>query len=295
MVSKKSLVLAHLGLFWAAAFYAGNFTIVKLVMPAYILPFAFILLRAIAATFLFALTHALFIRQSIDKSDLPRLIICGLSGIAINQLFFFKGLSYTTPIHGALIMLTTPILVILFAMLAMGERATWQKLIGIGLGMAGAGSLVWGSSQPTFNASNPILGDLFVGINAASYAVYLIAVKPLMVKYNAITVLKWVFSIGLLAILPVAWSEFIQIEWQTFTPMIWWAVAYVLICVTFLTYLFNTAALRVVSSSVVSAYIYLQPLLTAVIAVFTGQDVVTPMILVAGALIFVGVYLVSKN
>ena len=50
-----------------------------------------------------------------------------------------------------------------------------------------------------------------------------------------------------------------------------------------------------VQPSVVSAYIYLQPLLAAIIAVTMGKDEVNVELLIAGLLIFLGVYFVSMK
>jgi drug/metabolite transporter (DMT)-like permease len=295
MSSNRAVVLAHVGLFLAAAFYAGNFTIAKLVMPAHVQPFAFIVLRVVAAAILFFLTHLAFVRQKIERQDLGRLLLCALTGVAANQLMFFKGLSLTTPIHGALIMLTTPILVLIAATFMLGERVSWQKILGVIIGLSGASLLVWSNQQPTSNAANPVLGDIFVALNAVSYSIYLILVKPLMQKYSPITVLLWVFGLGTFMVVPIGAHEVAQIDFAALTWDIWLAIAYILFCVTFLTYLFNTAALRIISPSVVSAYIYLQPLLTAIIALFTKQDSVNGALIASGLLIFLGVYLSSRK
>lgn len=295
MSNTSAVAWAHVGLFMAAAFYAGNFTIAKLVMPAYVMPFGFIVLRVVAAAILFFITHRIWVRERIAWEDFSRLVVCALTGVAANQLMFFKGLSLTTPIHGALIMLTTPILVLVSATFLLRERVTWQKVLGVGIGLAGATLLVLTNNQTTASAANPVLGDIFVALNAASYSIYLILVKPLMQKYNAITVLMWVFGLGVVMVVPVGGGQVLDINWGEMPAGIYWSIGYILFCVTFLTYLFNTAALRIISPSVVSAYIYLQPLLTAVIALFTGQDRVDVWLLVSGLLIFVGVYLSSRT
>ncbi|MCP4438746.1 MAG: EamA family transporter [Aureispira sp.] len=291
---KSKLVLAHISMFLVALFYASNFTIAKQVMPEYIQPFGFIVLRVIAASILFWISHTLFIREKVENKDMLWMALCAVFGVAVNQLMFFKGLNLTTPINGALIMLTTPILVLLISAVALKERITSLKVIGISLGVIGALVLIWGNSTSTVpNAPNPLLGNIFIGINAASYACYLILIKPLMAKYHPITILKWIFSIGLLYVLPFGLGEFRAIEWSTFSTNIWLAVIYVLVVVTFLAYLFNAAALKVVNPSVVGTYIYLQPLLAGTIAVLAGQDSITWRLVAAGALIFVGVYMVS--
>ena len=113
----NKIVLAHLSLLVANLIYAINYTLAKDVMPDYIKPSGFILLRVIGALFLFALSYFLFIKEKIEKKDIIRFAICGLFGVAINQLLFFEGLNLTTPINAAIIMTSNPILVIIMSLL----------------------------------------------------------------------------------------------------------------------------------------------------------------------------------
>ena len=102
--------LAHLALFGANLIYGLNYTLAKEVMPEYILPYGFIFCRVTGALGLFWLLSALFYKERIEKKDIPRLMICGLFGVSINQLLFFKGLNLSVPINASIIMTTNPIL-----------------------------------------------------------------------------------------------------------------------------------------------------------------------------------------
>ena len=93
--------------------------------------------------------------------------------------------------------------------------------------------------------------------------------------------------------LPFGVSGIESIDWGSFPPIVWASLAFVLLCTTFLAYLLNAAALKTVNPSVVSVYIYLQPLVATVIALLWGKDVLTWEKVAAAALIFLGVYLVS--
>jgi drug/metabolite transporter (DMT)-like permease len=219
------------------------------------------------------------------------LAICGVFGVVINQEMFFLGLSLTTPINAALIMIMTPILVFVISFFLAHERASWQKVLGLVLGLCGALVILAGRG---FNFSGEtLLGDLFILINATSYAVYLVIVRPLMRKYHPLTVIKWVFFFGLFPVLAFGFNQFNEIQWHTFTNQTWLAVAFVIVCTTFLAYLLNMIALREVHSSVVGAYIYLQPVLATLISISLGKDEITTEKILSAVLIFSGVYLVS--
>ena len=265
-------------------------------MPDFIEPLGFILLRVTGAVTLFWLVGRLFETDRIEKRHFPRLILCGLFGVAGNQMLFFQGLNLTTPINAAIIMTSNPVLVLIMSALLINERITWVKILGIALGAVGAILLITGDGAAVDLLDNDKhFGNLLVFLNAASYAVYLVLVKPLMNHYRPITVIKWVFTFGLLFVAPFGWNQASAVNWSSMPAEIYMAVAFVVLGTTFLAYLLNTYALKTVNPSVVSIYIYLQPVLAAFFALAVGSDRLTPLMLICAALIFAGVYLVSKK
>lgn len=287
----KANLRAHLYLFIVNAFYGAGFIVSKMVMPQYIKPFGFILIRVVSATTLFFILHRFWMREKIERRDIGLLVLCGLFGVVINQELFFLGLSITTPINASLIMITTPILVYVISFFLSHEQVTWQKILGIALGASGA-LLILGGRGFSFSSST-ILGDVFILFNAASYAIYLVIVRPLMHKYHPLTVIKWVFFTGLAPVALIGFGQFRAIDWGSFTTTTWLAVGFIVICTTFLAYLLNMLALRQVHSSVVGAYIYLQPVLATLISIALGKDKLSSEKIVSAILIFAGVYLVS--
>jgi len=266
-------IKAHLALLGANLFYGAGFTVAKIVMPSLIQPKGFILIRVAVVTILFWLSYVggKNFRTKIDRKDWRTLILCAIFGVATNQLLFFQGLNLTSPIHASLMMLSTPILVSLFAVYALHEKLSVNKLIGLILGVSGAVILVLLGGKDKV-ASNALLGDVFVLMNATSYAIYLVIVKPLMTKYRPIIVIRWIFLIGLLIVFP-----------------------FVVICCTFFTYLWNIYALRILSPATAGAYIYLQPVFAALIAVFFYYEHLSWTKVIASVFIFAGVYFVSKR
>jgi drug/metabolite transporter (DMT)-like permease len=288
------IVKAHLALLVANLVYGANYTIAKEVMPEFIQPSGFILLRVLVALVLFFSVHKIWIREKIHKSHLPLLLLCGITGVTVNQLLFFEGLALTTPINAALIMTTNPVLVLVMAAIIIKEKITSIKVAGIVAGISGAVLLILYKSN--FDASGgTFLGDLFIFFNAMSYGVYLVIVKPLMNKYNPVTVMMWVFLFGTIFVVPFGYHELRAVQWTEFSGFIWWAVVYVVIATTFLAYLLNTVALKSLSPSIVSIYIYLQPLFATFIAMVSGRDRFSLIHFVSAVLIFTGVFLVSNS
>ena len=285
---------AHLALLIVALIYGVNYIIAKEVMNGFVGPRAFIVLRVVGASTLFWLFHA-FNRseRKIERKDWFRVIASGFFGVACNQILFFEGLNLTTPINASVIMTGNPILVLLMSAIILKEPIRRWRLFGIFLGGAGAVYLILGRGDANLLSSDTSLGNLFVLINATSYAIYLVVVKPLMAKYQPLQVIKWVFVSGLMFVLPVGLTQVTEIEWNTFTPAIWAQVAFVIIATTFIAYLFNIYALKTVSSTTVSIYVYTQPLFATAVSLWLGKDVLTWPIVVSATLIFAGVYLVS--
>jgi drug/metabolite transporter (DMT)-like permease len=293
-MSQARNIKAHLAIFTANLIYAGNYSIAKIVMPQYVAPYGLIVVRVVLASAFFWLVDSFFKTEKIQsRQDYIRLAVCAIFGIALNQLTFFKGLSLTNPINPAIMMTTTPILVLLISLFYLKEKVTTSKIIGIILGMGGAiGLLLFRDSFSM--GKDTIVGDLLVMVNASSYGLYLVLAKPLFYKYKPLTIIKWVFTFGILFVVPVGGAELIETDWTLLTDEAWWSLGYVVILTTFFAYLFNSFGLKAVSPTVVSFYIYLQPILASIIAIMLGKDQLTITKICLALLIFVGVYLVSK-
>ena len=280
--------------------YGANYVIAKGVMPGYIAPSGFILLRALGATIVFWIIKTR-IREKIKTKDLVRLAFCGLFGVALNQLFFFNGLNLTSPVNSSIIMTLNPILVLVLSSVFIKERVTKTKVIGILLGMTGSVILSY-MSMGNISGTSSLTGDLFVLINAVSYGIYLVLVKPLMSRYKPITVISWVFLFGLLFITPIGFQQLTEVDWLNMPFQIYMRLIYVVVGVTVFTYLLNIYALKTVTATVTSSYIYLQPVLAAVaVLIFSYyglEDYSGELTIWKGfsaILIFVGVYLVSRR
>lgn len=277
----------------ASVIYGVNHTIAKGLMPDIIQPFAFILLRVTGAAILFWLVSLFLPSEKVDRRDWWRFLLCAFTGMVCNMLMFFKGLSLSTPINSSVIITVSPVLLLLLSAIFLREKITFLKSAGIGLGLTGALLLIFFGIKTQQNAPNIPLGNLlFIG-NATAYSIYLILVKPLVSKYTSITLMKWFFFFAVVINLPIGFSEFTQVQWTQLSFSSIWQLVFVVVCTTFLTYLFNIYALKQLSPSTIGAFIYLQPLVAAVVALLVGSDSLTPLRILAAVLIFVGVFLSS--
>ncbi len=287
-------IKAHLALLGANLFYGAGFTVAKHIMPRLIQPLGFIFIRVSVVMLLFWLSYfgGEKFRTKIERKDWLTLVLGGLFGVALNQMLFFMGLNLTFPIHASLIMMSTPLLITIIALFVLKERLKTQKALGLLMGISGAFLLMSAGKEITMTG-NSAMGDFFVFLNAASYAIYLVMIKPLMQRYRPIIVIRWVFFFGFLFVLPFGYPQFAAIDWSQFQATDYAAVAFIVICVTFFTYLWNIYALRHLSPSTAGAYIYLQPIFAAIISMVVIGEHLTWIKVLATILIFTGVYLVN--
>jgi len=284
----------------ANVIYGANHIIAKGVMPNKIGPSAFVFLRILGASLLFWIIKS-FIKEKVDKKDFPLLILCGLLGVASNQLLFFHGLNLTSPIDASIIITAVPVMVLIFSAFLLKEKITTNKLIGITIGAVGAVLLIWYGNKAEGTSS--VLGNIYVLLNACSYALYMVLVKPLMKKYNPITIISWAFLFGFIFMFPIGIQDVLTTNFEAFTLNTYLTVAFVVLGTTFLAYLFNIYALSKVSPSISGSYIYLQPVVSFIMVSLYAfvlndneysQDI-NLIKIISCLMVIAGVYMISKK
>ncbi len=283
-----------MAMFSVALFYAANYSIAKWAMPEFISPFAFITLRVGCGALFFGSYYFLVDREKIEnKRDFFDLAVCAFFGVALNMLAFFKGLSMTSAINASVLMMISPIMVVLYTAIGSKTHIKFHVYLGIFIAFMGAVLLM---KVDTFSlSSDGFIGDLLIMLNASSFAFHLYYVARLLKKYKATTVTAFMFMIGFVWVLPVGYSEFVAVDWSSFTDKAIFALVFVVLFVTIANYILNVWAVQNSSSTLAGSYIYLQPLLAALIAIALGMDVLTWSKAGFGLLIVLGLWLVNKS
>lgn len=286
---------AHIFLLLAQIIYALNYSIAKDLMPTYIGPAGLVFMRAGGACILFWTLSFFLPKEKVNGYHLLKFFVLAIFGVACNQLCFIYGIHLSRPINSAIIMTINPIVVTIFTLLVLKEKFSFFKVLGLALGIGGALTLLL-SSGKSFQINNQTaFGDTLTLINACSWAVFVVMVKPYMQQYKTVTVMKWVFLFGFFLVLPFGLNDINQMNFKVFNSHAWFALSFVVIGTTFLAYLLNIYALKTLSASTVSAYIYLQPFLAIAFALLLNKDELSMLKVIAGALIIAGVYLVGRK
>lgn len=264
-------------------------------MPHYVQPFGFIIFRVGGAALLFWLISFWGPKEKIEKKDYLRMLVCAILGMGINMLVFFKGLALSTPINSAVLVTTTPIIVLILSAIYIKEKVSGRKILGITIGLLGALGLILFSSEIRQDAPNIKMGNFLILMNSVFYGSYLIIVRPLLDKYHPFTFMKWLFTLGIFLVLPFGYLEFTEIDFSNLPSEAILSIIFVVVGTTFCTYLFNIFALTQLKASTLSAFVYVQPLIGILYATATGKDSLTTLKILAACLVLVGVYLASRK
>lgn len=290
----NKLIWAHLAILLVNLVYGVNYSVVKEIMPEYLGPYGFAVVRVWGAGLLFWLTALWGRVERVSPRDYGPLLLASLMGVIFNGVSFLKAISLTTPINASIILTSNPIFVVIIAALFTGTRITWLGALGIAMGLLGAALVILQRGAVDFG-SDTMLGNVLMVLNAISYATYLVYLRRLMLRYQSITVVRWMFVFGAVLIVPIGGHEFLQISWPTIPAVALVGVAFVVLFTTFLNYLLINYSVKYAGPTVVSAYTNLQPVVATFVAVLLGQDSLDVSKVLAAFLVLGGVYLVGVS
>ncbi|MGB0527646.1 MAG: DMT family transporter [Flavobacteriaceae bacterium] len=291
----KKRYIAFFAAFMATSIYAINHTLAKGVMPDLVKPFGFIFLRTAGAAVLFWGVSLFLPKEKIEKKDWPRLLLATVLGMSINMLAFFKGLELSTPINSAVLVSITPICTLILSAIIVKEKITFNKAFGIIIGFIGALGLILFGHEERADAPNIFLGNSLFVLNAFAYGAYLVIVRKLMMKYSPTTLLKYMFTIATIINFPVTYPEFSEIQWSVMPLWAFGTIAFVVVGVTFMTYVLNGFAMKQLKASTIGVFTYVQPLMGIIFAISMGKDQMSSIKLLAAILVIGGVYLGSMK
>jgi drug/metabolite transporter (DMT)-like permease len=278
-------------MFSVAALFSANYIISKLGMRAFN-PLVFAYLRVLGA----AIVLNLLVPGSgtpFSRDDRKLVVIFSLLGVVLNQTLFLTGLSFTDAHVAAILITTIPVLTLGVAMIAGRERATPMKVGGIVL--AGAGALLVVGGEGAFGSMHALIGAALITGNCLAYALYLVISKPAMARLSPRLTTARMFLYATAMMLPIAAVPLARESWTAIPSAAWIALLLVIAGPTVAAYWINAWTLRYADASTVATYVYVQPVLTAVLAtIFLGEHI-RPIAIVAAAMIFTGVAMTSRR
>ncbi len=272
-------------LIWACAYPLYNF-----VMPKYIDPIPLFTMTVIV-TALLSLTSLLWRRDDtprVERQDMMAIVGAALLIALLRKGMLIVGLSMTSPIDGSIISTLGPVVVLLISVFMRLEHISVRKVIGVMLGLGGAIGVIL-SGGGVVNAKSGMIGNILMLLCAFISAIYMLWFKSLLKKYDPLTLLRWMFCITAIVFVPFGFDTVMHVDTAHFTPHVWLALAYLVVMPTYIPNLLLTNALKRVTPTISSTYIYVQPIVAVAISVSFGLDTLRAMTVLFAALIFAGV------
>lgn len=293
----KPKLRGHAIMLLVSIIFGLNISVSKsLLASTLVQPEALTLARMLFAGTAFWIASLFIKREHVTPKDQLMLIFGSMCGITFNQGMFIFGLDRTSPIDASIIVTSTPMLAMILAAFILKEPITLKKAAGVIIGAIGAITLITTAQGQEVKAST-LTGNLLVFASSCIYALYLVCIKPIIERYNPVTVMKWMFLYASLMMIPFMLKSLINApiftQAQSIRPFL--SLFYTLFGATFLTYLLIPMAQRLIRPTTIGMYNYVQPLVATLAAVIIGQDNLTWMKILSAILIFVGVYMVTMS
>ena len=235
--------------------------------------------------------------EPVDHKDMITLFFASLFAIVLNQGSFIFGVSLTSPGEASIITTSMPLWAMVLAAFILKEPITGKKVLGIAFGAGGALMLIISSAQganvSASGAASSRWGDLLVLFAQLSYAFYIVRFKDFVNKYSLVTIMKWMFTYAFICTLPFSTNDLMNTRWSSLPTTDVAGLAYVVVCGTFLCYMLVVVGQKTLRPTVAGMYNYIQPVVACVVAVCWNMDSFNLTKVIAIALIFGGVYLVT--
>ncbi len=253
------------------------------------------------AFYRFLLASAIFVvitavRKSFfpfEKSDLPLLFLLSFLIYPVNQAFFLIGISYTLPTHAALLYASTPVWIYLLSILRKEEEASHGKTFGIAVALAGV--VAFFTEKGIALKWDYFFGNILVLIAVWAWAAYSVLGRPLVRKKGAFTVTAWASIIGTLLYSPLGIYRAASFDYSGVGVVGWFGVAYTAILTSVIAYTLWYWGIKHFSPSRVAVFMYLQPVVAAILAYFIFNERLSSGSIISGIIILAGVFITQRE
>ncbi len=292
----KSKAIGHLAAFTAYLIFGINVIVCKDLMGGHLIsPIATFTLRSLGAGLLFWILSLFLPREQVEPRDYLKIFAASFTGYFVTQMTFLVAIPDVTPMHCSIISSMTPIYTMFIAAFALREPLTWQKAGGVAVSLAGILYLIFNNTSSGGAAESKPFGILLMFLNSLSFAMYLGIFKPVIAKYSVVTFMKWIFLFSFLMSLPFSFREVIHIQWSVIPAAQLWELSFLIVFATFVAYFLIPLGQKRIRPTLVSMYSYIQPIIATVISIIIGMDILTWQKVLAAALVFSGVFIVSRS
>jgi drug/metabolite transporter (DMT)-like permease len=290
-VHKRSLLglLSGLG---AAAIWGGMYVVSKVVLEV-IPPFSLLTSRLVLGILALGLVYALMPKSPMTGRDFWKIFGVGMIGYGISLGFQFVGTKLSTASNGALVTSATPAFILLFAPSLLDEKVTRRKLIALMVSTLGVVAVI----DPRSAELSPTMfwGNLSLLAAALTWALYSVLVRKVTQNTNVVLSTAIMLAGGLPSGAALGAWEITQQRLGSITPGIIAGILFLgIVCTAVAMFLWNYAFAQL-PAGVASLTFFAQPLVGTILGVFFLNETITPLFLVGGILIGIGLVIASTG
>jgi len=289
-----SPVLPNLYLLLTIIIWSSTFINIKVLLPhipANTLAFA----RFFIASLVFVPWFIARGKPRLRRSDYPRVIVCGATGVTLYNFLQNQGLKTAGAIDGSIIASMAPVFIALLAVTVLGEKISKVQIAGIVLALFGSAVVVTNGSTDFGNMDTArLIGDTLILITGVCWAVYSTVLKGLLQRYDSTVLLMYTTWIGTLLLLPLAMLEPAP-DWANIAGSEWLHLIYLGIFASGLAYLLWNKALSQVPAATAGAFLYLIPLFASIMAAFFLHEQLGMYTVLGGMAVLLGTYLANLS
>ena len=276
----------------AAAIWGAMYVVSKVVMEV-IPPFTLITLRLLLGSLTLWLIIAFQGGIGFTRRQYLQVVAVGWIGYGISIGFQFVGTKLSTASNGALVTSATPAFVLLFGAWILGERITKRRLAALGL--ATVGVIVVIDPRTASLSSEMFWGNISLVAAAITWALYSVLIRKITRDLDTLRVSLVAFWGGFFVAIPMGVWEVNTVGVGEITPGLIAGVLFLGIISTALAmYLWNTA-FALLEAGAASLTFFAQPVVGALLGAYFLGERLTPLFLVGGVLIGLGIYLAAER
>jgi len=228
------------------------------------------------------------IRVKIERKDLITIVMMGLTGVALYQIFYNSGAEGVSAGLGSIFISTEPIFIYLLSMAFLNERFRVSKMLGIIISFLGI-FIIFFEEIRTITG---LISIILITLASISWSIYTILSKNVLEKYNVLYVTSLSSIIGTFFIIPFFFKFTILV--YKFNIFDWFSLFFLAAFATFLAFYLNFKGVSILSPSTASVFYYLAPIFTILSAYILIHETITIVTIIGGILVIGGVAIVNK-
>ena len=282
-------ILCGLG---AASIWGGMYVVSKVVLDI-IPPFTLVSLRLLLGALTLAIVLGIRGFPKITRKQFRQAVGVGFVGCGVSLSLQFLGTKLSTAANGSLVTSATPAFVLIFAWILLKEKITSLRLIALLLATLGVVAVI----DPRSAQLNPDLfaGNLLLLGAALTWALYSVLVRKATQALDVLPFSLIAFLGGLLISIPAGARELETIGVGEISLGVVGGVLFLGVISTALAMVLWNTAFAYLDASLASLTFFAQPVVGTLLGwLFLGEEI-TPLFLVGGMLIGVGLVISSRD